>query len=226
MARACTNCNFSSNTHEFGKAKKSPDGLKSECRACSRLRCSKWYADNREEQKSIKNRKYAAKALANRKPEPTDKEKDVIAQVRLEKTRARRRRAAKVFRERHPEKAKAAVVANLIKNREKINAKIAEWRIANREKVRVKNANRAAAQKGAAGRHSKEDVDQIFKMQGGKCAICAVLLKGRRHVDHIQPIALNGSNDRRNLQILCVPCNLSKGCKDPLIYMRECGRLI
>jgi len=36
----------------------------------------------------------------------------------------------------------------------------------------------------------------------------------------------HGHNDRKNLQITCEACNLSKGAKDPVDFMRERGMLL
>lgn len=40
--------------------------------------------------------------------------------------------------------------------------------------------------------------------------------------------ALNfrGCNDRRNIQLLYAPCNLSKGSADPIGFARRIGRLL
>ena len=45
-------------------------------------------------------------------------------------------------------------------------------------------------------------------------------------VHHIQPLALGGSNDKTNLQLLCPTCNLRKGAKPPERWAAENGRLL
>lgn len=94
-----------------------------------------------------------------------------------------------------------------------------------REKAREHHRNRKARLKNADGHHTANDVMEIFKMQHGKCACCAIKLQDY-HVDHIQPLARGGTNDRRNLQILCGPCNIRKHAKDPIDFMRERGKLL
>ena len=45
------------------------------------------------------------------------------------------------------------------------------------------------------------------------CVSCGSL--DNPEIDHIMPIALGGTHDADNLQILCRPCNRSKGSKHP-----------
>jgi len=45
-------------------------------------------------------------------------------------------------------------------------------------------------------------------------------------VDHIYPIALGGTNEGSNLQLLCRFCNRSKGAKHPVDYMQKRGFLL
>jgi 5-methylcytosine-specific restriction endonuclease McrA len=72
-----------------------------------------------------------------------------------------------------------------------------------------------------------EDLETILLMQNYRCAVCRTSLRRKKkHVDHIIPIARGGSNDRSNLQYLCVRCNIEKGAKDPIVFMRELGRLL
>lgn len=86
--------------------------------------------------------------------------------------------------------------------------------------------NRRARKKGNGGRHTAADVEAIFHAQSKKCACCRVRLGAKYHVDHIIPIARGGSDDRKNLQILCAPCNQSKSARDPIEFMQAQGRLL
>jgi len=45
----------------------------------------------------------------------------------------------------------------------------------------------------------------------GKCKHCKS--SQELQIDHIMPVSKNGTNDIENLQVLCRPCNLSKGVK-------------
>jgi 5-methylcytosine-specific restriction endonuclease McrA len=77
------------------------------------------------------------------------------------------------------------------------------------------------------------DLDILFKQQNGRCAnlSCSKRLRKtggpqkRFHVDHIVPLALNGTNEIGNLQLLCPNCNLSKGSKSPEEWRRANGVL-
>lgn len=59
----------------------------------------------------------------------------------------------------------------------------------------------------------------VFYRDRGKCTFCQKDLTGLlspqfdSHMDHIVPLANGGINDVSNLQLLCAPCNLSKGVK-------------
>jgi len=95
----------------------------------------------------------------------------------------------------------------------------------NLNRLAVIARNRRARQKANGGRHSLADVQLLFVKQKGKCAYCRTRL-GKYHVDHIEPIARGGSNDRSNLQLLCKPCNKTKSARDPLEFVRQQGLLL
>ena len=66
-----------------------------------------------------------------------------------------------------------------------------------------------------------------MKLQKGKCACCRTsLLEVKHHVDHIEPLSRGGANDDGNIQLLCATCNLQKGAKDPIEFMRLKGFLL
>jgi 5-methylcytosine-specific restriction endonuclease McrA len=49
----------------------------------------------------------------------------------------------------------------------------------------------------------------VWQRDGGKCVRCGA--RERLEFDHIIPVAAGGSNTERNVQLLCEPCNRSKG---------------
>ena len=52
----------------------------------------------------------------------------------------------------------------------------------------------------------------LYRNQNGKCMYCGrKLALADMHVDHRTPVAANGSDNDKNLQMLCSPCNTRKG---------------
>lgn len=112
------------------------------------------------------------------------------------------------------------------KNKGRVRANSQRWREKNPEKARAKCHNRRAMRRNNGGRHSAEDIKDILAMQKGKCAYCRCRLGKKYHIDHIVAIINGGSNDRKNLQMLCQPCNQSKHAKDPIVFAQSLGMLL
>ncbi len=115
-------------------------------------------------------------------------------------------------------------------NKEKDRASHRQWRLDNVDATVAMMANRRARKAEAGGTYNANDVQNLLRLQKGKCAACCVKLilagKGRFHVDHIMPIALGGSNWPHNLQLLCPTCNFKKHAKDPFDWAKQNGRLL
>lgn len=140
-----------------------------------------------------------------------------VTQVqRLAEQRARRLATKDVWRERQRNLQKAWRLANPERFRKLKQA----WKQANPEKVRADHKSRKL-------RKRRRVVDDLLKLQRGRCAYCAAKLSTDwLHVDHIEPLARGGADQRRNLQALCPPCNSTKRAKDPIDFARQTGRLI
>lgn len=138
-------------------------------------------------------------------------------------TKEQNRKFYASHKEQHSEQAKIWRSKNI----EKVKGDKRRWRIENPEKVRALHRNRKARKRNNGGSHRGADILDILRMQKSKCAYCRILLKNKMyHVDHIIPLSKGGGNGRRNLQILCAPCNLSKSKLDPLDFMRKKGKLL
>jgi 5-methylcytosine-specific restriction endonuclease McrA len=169
-----------------------------------------------------------------------------------EKARAR----TSAWRKANPERAKEAVSRHYAANRDAVLAYSKEYRTENAERiaaakrteqyrqykseydkkyrcenldrVRAKKVARRAIQLSAPGRFSAEDVRELLKAQGSKCAnlTCRKPIKRRSyHIDHVVPLSKGGSNWPDNLQLLCPACNLRKQAKPPEQWAAENGLL-
>lgn len=94
--------------------------------------------------------------------------------------------------------------------------------------ARVASHRRRIRLREAGGSFTAEDVSDLLQAQRRKCAnpTCRKKLDKAFEVDHITPVARGGTNARRNLQLLCPPCNRSKNAKDPIAWAQSNGLLL
>jgi 5-methylcytosine-specific restriction endonuclease McrA len=103
-----------------------------------------------------------------------------------------------------------------------------KWRNANKDLYLSFARNYRARKSGAVGVHSLADLAEILRLQKNRCAHCRCSFGKdlRPTLDHIIALSRGGSNDRKNLQYLCGPCNSSKNDRDPIEFAQSAGRLI
>lgn len=126
----------------------------------------------------------------------------------------------------NPEKANALTKTWRKNNPDKRAAAKRAWNAANPEKVRAMDSAKQSRRLGAVGRHTAQEVKDLFSKQRGFCAICRDKLTAKYHKDHIQALAVGGSNYITNIQLLCQPCNQTKAARDPIEFMQSKGFLL
>jgi 5-methylcytosine-specific restriction endonuclease McrA len=199
------------------------------CIVCNKAKLKAWRAANADHLKAYNKQNHErwearpgnaehhremARAWYEAHPEQAKATQKLYAQGHKEETnaRVRKRRLDPVIRAKHNAETKAWREANAEMYSE-IKHRHYE---ANTERWRAYTRNYRAAKSGNGGKHTPEDIQVLFNLQRGLCH-CGVALiisgRGKFHVDHMLPISRGGSNGPENLQLLCQPCNNSKGAK-------------
>lgn len=186
-----------------------------QCKPCKKVVGRKWAEDNREKFAEY-HRKYR-ESNREKRAESTRK----YYEANPDKYSEYQRKYRKANKEKIAELGRKYYEAN----REKAAERLRKWKKANFDKVRVIEQNRRAKIKCSGGNLSTNIVKKLLILQKGKCACCGLSLDNGYHLDHIMPIALGGKNTDDNVQLLTPKCNLSKGAKHPIDYMRGKGIL-
>lgn len=204
------------------------------CLECARLYNKRWSDKNPGANTARRNRhrkerpdlaKETAKRFRQRHPEKVA----ATFQAWREKNKDYVRDYMRAWLDANPEKHLANGRKWRAKNRDKAIEAVRQWALRNPERAREVSAardnNRRVRETSNGGRFTADDVAQLKKQQRNRCAACSTKLT-RYEVDHVRPVARGGSSEPHNLQLLCPPCNRSKGAKDPIEWAQSKGRLL
>jgi len=211
--KTCSKCN---GTGPFSRLASEKDGLQRVCKKCVNAYMRQRYITHHEKLKAQSDA-YTASHRA---------EARARASKWYAENKARAQAQRKKYRDENLEAATRRDAAYYRANAERLKALASEWRIAHPRHRATHQRTRRARKSGANGKHTAADIQTLFNLQRGKCAICEEALKIRYHVDHIKALAKGGDNTRHNLQLLCATCNISKHTKDNLTVMRARGFLL
>lgn len=173
------------------------------CIECAKIQSEDWYANPENALKRTeKNRKW----------------REENYEYNLERL--------KQYREENKEYCKIINAIWRSQNIERYKSGQKEWWKSNSQLNSLYNRSYRSRKRENGGSHTVSDIDDILKMQRLSCAICRCKLGDKYHVDHIVSLSKGGTNDRRNLQILCRSCNQRKWSTDLLTFMRGLGFLL
>lgn len=203
--KACSRCQASKPTSEFGINRATPDGLQYHCKVCFQQK-----RDQRTPEQVEARRRYNAEYMTKRRSDPAQRK--ILAErhrIWAAKNPERVRQLAREYRSEHPEKF-ATYREN---DREGQRARSRAWAKAHPEANREKAQRRRALIRGVTT--GPVDLDALWT---GLCAICgAGLERGLRHpdpmspsIDHIVALSRGGTHTQDNLQWTHRVCNLRK----------------
>lgn len=98
-------------------------------------------------------------------------------------------------------------------NPEKHRERLKKWSKANPGAIRAIQHVRRARKRGAEGKYVIADLHGLLEQQGLSCRCGISFLAVDPTIDHKTPLSRGGSNWPNNIQLLCLPCNMSKGNK-------------
>lgn len=181
------------------------------------LRVKQWSLDNLEKVSKNKRTHYeknkeaviaAAKEWRKNNPVAAQASVDKYQAIHKEQIRERSRRYYRenreVLLEYHRQYRE--------RNSDAIKERVRRSQQKNPLRLRIAKYTRRAREK--SGVVTVARVRELIQEQLGRCACCHTELR-EFHVDHVFPLALGGSNDDSNIQLLCPPCNRKKGAKHP-----------
>lgn len=102
------------------------------------------------------------------------------------------------------------------KNADKLREYNSQYKKTHRDAIRIRNNNREALVRGAKGKYTKAEWQELCKRFDHRCLRCGNT--SELSVDHVIPVTKGGSNSIENIQPLCRSCNSSKGNRSNVDY--------
>ncbi len=96
-----------------------------------------------------------------------------------------------------------------------------QWRKDHPERVTTSHINSHAKARGAKGYIEPEDLKRMRQAQHGRCAYCGS--SDTLTLDHKTAVEMDGVHAIRNVQYLCLSCNMRKGFVKDDVYRRRNG---
>jgi 5-methylcytosine-specific restriction endonuclease McrA len=172
------------------------------CVECSRLKSrDPHYRERRRDYKSDHQRQY-------RSAHP-----DRVNATEQKRDKSKRAADRRIERAIDPEPTRAALSKSFQKHKAKRMAENKEWKKKHKEAVKLYMRAIKVMRRNAEGRFDESDIVRMLAEQNNLCIGCSIDISTSYHVDHIKAVTKGGTHWPSNLQLMCGPCNRSKGTK-------------
>jgi 5-methylcytosine-specific restriction endonuclease McrA len=213
---------------QVGRAKTAEYNAKYAAEHAEELRAKRatFYADTKDERRDKKAE--IDKAYRERNAVAI-RERRKVAMLGNPAARARNIERARVWYQANKELVAEKERQKYLANREAIKRRVAKYQKEHPEQTRLlhrlkANRRRALLREAGGEQYKPADVERLIAAQAGLCVYCRTSLAQGFHVDHRIPVARGGTNDARNIQLLCPPCNMAKSDKLPEDFEEELER--
>lgn len=212
--KRCSKCGEEkeATTEYFEFREDSKDGLRGQCRDCTRKSKRKYYEKNKEHKLEYDKRRRKEKkdhiAKLMKMWSDSHKEHRAIYSRKYQKENkdAIARRRAKYY-----QGNKVKISEYIANNKERIIARDRAWRAKNMDKCILKAQKRRALKKSLPATLTSKQWEDARQYFHGKCAYCGKT--SQLFQDHFYPLSKGGEYARLNIIPACGSCNSSKGSK-------------
>ena len=227
MEKRCPACGLVKDATEFGRNKRTSDGLACYCKPCTSGLNRAQYLANQERRKTEARdfRSANGEVIRERDRERWQRRKGGMAtyrkanRSRINETRrawfARRENYFRDWRRANSDRI-AYEKAWREANWEAVLLHAHQRYLSNPERFTIaRNKYRARVRDTTRVPYTADQLRQKFEYHGGRCWICRKLLLPGFHWDHVKPIKQGGWDMLSNLRPACGPCNKAKSNQWP-----------
>lgn len=207
--KKCSSCNIDKQESDFPKDKKRKDGLYTYCKSCVSIKSKKSYHSN-----LIKNRELKKVRARNNKTKNQERNK-----IWYQENKEHKKEYSNNYRSENQGYYKEYQNKWNKNNPDKVKSKQQKFCKSSKGKLstRQRNHNHKARLRGAEGKHTYKEWENLKKQFDYTCQMC---FKKEPEIkltrDHIIPISKGGNNYISNIQPLCGSCNSRK--KDKILH--------
>lgn len=193
----CSRCNTTKPLSDFGPNRSRKDGLQAYCRTCYKQYMQNHYLANVSKRKAYRKAQYWS--------DPSKAREDASRWYYENIERARKTR--NLYYDKNAKRVIERARAHEVQQRKRDLERFKRMKAAHSARRRARQRENCIA---------PVNYEDVLRRDGTFCYLCQQpITDGSIHIDHVIPIAADGSHTLQNLRVTHGVCNDSKGTKTP-----------